>query len=397
MSLPGDPQPVDRISSDMSRLQKTQAAQRLSQFIIAQIYTENEMNTLGDWEVANPMAAVTRQFQTLEQRRTKEKARSDEIARAEQADAEEALPIENLQETAEQFSRKNPELQPRSLLLLRSRIHKGDSPEEILRKVREFYADPVLADDALDFLSQTAEKTLKETIRKSKEELNRLFDREIKAGRNMSLQAREFASQGLGTPNTLRDLYRDITGNPRDANALFEELSAKYPFEKMKSVIDFMLHSLGADLKAKGPSISRAELARLFTETRNMQAILGVFRFFKSRMRLIMSSFERQGLLFPGRITFDILAKLFMRLLQERYPSADKAMQILKQLGMSEELAAKIILLVQYRDAMRQVAPKLFRDERHRQDLLMACIEALEELDEQQEKEEEEEEKKKQK
>jgi hypothetical protein len=46
---------------------------------------------------------------------------------------------------------------------------------------------------------------------------------------------------------------------------------------------------------------------------------------------------------------------------------------------------------------MRQVAPRLFRDERHRQELLMCFMETLEDLEEELEEEEEKDKKKKKK
>ena len=161
----------------------------------------------------------------------------------------------------------------------------------------------------------------------------------------------------------------------------------------MKNIIDFILHSLGADMKSKGPSISRQELQRLFGEARNMQAILGVFRFFFSRMKLLKGQFSRSGLSLPGRINFESLAKLLMELLKERYPSSNKILQLAYTLGISEEVAAQIIIFTQYRDAMRHISPKLFKSERHRQELLLTLIETLsdleDELDEEDGKDEE--------
>jgi type III secretion protein W len=80
-----------------------------------------------------------------------------------------------------------------------------------------------------------------------------------------------------------------------------------------------------------------------------------------------------------------------MKAIQERYPSADKIMQLGTQLGLSEELLAQIIVFTQMRDAVRQVAPKLFKSDQHRQDVLNAFIDAIEELDERWEEEDEEE------
>jgi type III secretion protein W len=99
------------------------------------------------------------------------------------------------------------------------------------------------------------------------------------------------------------------------------------------------------------------------------------------------------------RLTFETLAKQFMKALQERYPSADKIIQLGIQLGLSEELLAQVIIYTQMRDATRQIAPKLYKADQHRQDLLNAFIDAIEDLDEQleeeDEKDEEEEEKEK--
>ena len=306
----------------------------------------------------------------------------------------EIVEVQKLEEVSDQFSRKNPELQTRSLLLLRSRISLRDSKDEILRKVLEMYPDHSLADDALDFLLQTTDGSLAQEVRLAKEELNAKYGREVKAGKNIAEQAREFSSQGLGTPTGLRNLYREVTGNPRDSNTLFNELTSKFNYDKMKTVIDFLLHSMGGDLKSRGPSIDRGELYRLLTETRKLQGILGIFRFFNSRMNLIMSAFERQGLQLPMRLTFEMLAKQFMKIIQERYPSADKILQLAAQLGISEELLAQIIIYTQMRDGIRQVAPKLFRNEQHRQDTLNAFIDAIEDLDEQLEEDEEEDEEK---
>lgn len=376
--------------------QKAASAQRMSRYAIAQEAAREEFQEWADYSAWNPLA-MARRFEALE-RRAREKMRADEAAKEEQADEDqEVAAIEKLQQISEDYQRKNPELHARTLQGLHVRISRKDSVEEIIRKLRDTFIDMSLADEALDFLIETADADMRYTLEKAKEELNRLYGREIRAGRNINAQARNFSTQGLGSPTALRDLYRNITGNPRDAHTLFQELTSNFPFEKMKTVIAFMLHSLGADVKSKGPSISRAELQKLMTETRNMQAILGVYRFFFSRMPMIGSSFDREGLQMPGRITFEILAKIFMRFIQERYPSVDKALLLSQQLGIADEVIAQLIIYLQFRDAMRQVAPRLFRDERQRQELLLCFMELLEELEEELEEDDDEKKKKKKK
>src|SRR5262249_53146174 len=150
-----------------------------------------------------------------------------------------------------------------------------------------------------------------------------------------------------GTPTTLRDLYRDITATPRDSSTLFEELANRYAFKELKKVIDYLLHSLGADMKSKGPSIPRAFLQRLLTETRSLQAILGVYRFFKGRMNLMENLFDKEGLDWPSQLTFESIARQFMALTAERYPNAAKVLQMAVKLGIEKWLIAKIIVFSQ--------------------------------------------------
>jgi len=343
-------------------------------------------------EAVNPFAARTRNEKTI---KSNAKDRVNKGLKAGDKSAR-LLPIERIREFADQFQRRNPELRATTLSMLREYIKPGDTKEDILRKVREFYPDVSLADEALEFLLATTEGELARTVQEAREDFNAEFNREIAAGRNINTQARQAAEKGLGTPTSLRDMYRDITGNPRESSQLFEELANRYAFKELKKVVDFLLHSLGADMKSMGPSIPRALLQRLFTETRSLQAILGVYRFFRGRMTLMTKLFENEGLELPNQITFESMAKQFMTLAAERYPSASKVLQLAAKLGIERLLIAKIIVISQLRDAIREVAiNQIYKSVQHRDELYMAIIEALEDLEDELEelasKEEEEE------
>ncbi len=368
------------------RAQQLAAQKAMVGMAVAQEESSEGFQSWIDEGAFNPVL-MARRFEALESKR-KRTTREEELEKMERK--KEIVEVERIEKVSEQFNRKNPELQVRSLLLLRSRITSSDTSGDILRKVLEMYPDYSLADDALDFLLETAtDDKLAEQVRRAKEELNTVHGREVKAGKNIAEQARAFSNQGLGTPTGLRNLYREVTGNPRDANTLFNELTGKFDYDKMKTVIDFLLHSMGSDLKSKGPSIDRGELHRLLSEARKLQSILGVFRFFQSRMNLVQGALARQGM--QTTLTFETLAKQFMKILQERYPSTDKILQLSAALGLSEEIVAQIIIFTQMRDGIRQIAPKLFKSDQHRQDLLAAFIDAIEELDERLEERNEEE------
>ena len=384
-----DPLITARVSmqADKSRVQANQHLNSASAYAIIQ---EAQADDFITWsESLNPVAVAVRRFDTLETRlrrqpkeATAEKTEPDEL---------EITVVDMLEQISEQFQQKNPELQSKNLQLLRARIKPDDSAEDILKKVTESYPDEYLADEALDFLQTTSTGQLAATIKQCKQQFNELHRKEIQAGKNISAYALDFAKQDLNSPTGLRGLYQDVTSNPRDPQTLFNELSTQYPYEKMNTVISFLLHSLGHDLKSKGPSISRGELHRLLSDTRSLQAILGVYRYFKSRMPLINSSFTRNDLAPSTRITFQLLAKLFVKFLMERYPSADKVLQLGVQMGLEDEMIAELIIFTQMRDAVRQVAPKLFRNDPHRQEVLKIFIETLEELEEKLDEESDEE------
>jgi type III secretion protein W len=348
--------------------------------------------------MANPLAAkFQKKAKSLKDRGKSEgDKKSEKGSKSSKAKAKEIKVhrIEKVSEEAQKFQNRNRELKAKMLMLLRLYVIEHHGKGDILKKVQEFYEDVALADEALDFLQETAEtEEIAEAVRKAKTELNEKYGREIAAGRNIGDIARKAADQGLGTPTSLRDLYRDITGNPRESTALFEEFSKKYAFKDLKKIIAFLLHSLGADLKSKGPSISSGLLHRLITETRSLQAILGVYLFFKNRMHLVQKLFEKDHLQMPESLTFEEIAKQFMGLAAERYISSSKVLQAAKKLGIDESLLAKIIVLSQLRDAIREVAlNQIYGTLQRRDELHMAILEALEELEEELEEEEEEEE-----
>ncbi|MEC7838934.1 MAG: HrpJ domain-containing protein [Chlamydiota bacterium] len=355
-----------------------EVAKDTRQELYAERLTSKEGFQISLQEIVNPF---------VKRVRTKQKTKKAHLRRIAKLlkkgeKAERVALLKQISRRSEDFERRNPELKSKILLLLREQIKPGDSPEEILKKVQDFYPDVSLADEALEFLLETTEGTLYKQIQNAKTELNDDYGREISAGRNIGELARE--AEGLGTPTTLRDLYREITGSPREATTLFDELSRRYPFKQLKKVFKFLFHSLGTDMKSKGPSIPRGQLHTLLNETRTLQAILGVYRFFAGRMKLLQRLFAKEGIKTPQRLDFELLSKQFMALCSERYPSSDKVLKQSKGLGINKWVIAQIIVFSQMRDAIRQVAMnQIFRSLQHRDELYDAIIEALEDLEDQ--------------
>lgn len=376
------------LTSQTLKAEMAEALENAEEMAASQIASVEEMSEACDQTAFNPLA-IARRFETIEKRFTKS---SKEETKPK--DEPEITRVESVEEISEEFFNKNPEFEANVLNALRAKLKDSDSVDDIIKKLQETYPDHYLADEALEFLIRTtdAKSQLGKNLVLARQKFNDIFRREVVAGRNMTQEARAFADQGIGSPSALRGLYKDITGNPKDPLELFDHLTEKYDYEKMTKVIKFLLHSLGADLKAKGPSISRPELQLLFNETRAMQAILGIYRFFQSRMNLIGKEFERNDLNLPGKLSFESLAKQFVKLISERYPSVDKIMRIGGALGLGDDLLAQIIVYTQFRDGLRQVSPRLFKSEKQRQDLLMTLLDALSDLEDELDEEDEEEE-----
>jgi type III secretion protein W len=336
----------------------------------------------------NP-AFLRQRFKTLQELKNEE---SQKPTVQQPTGQKKVLSAQAIDEAAVRYQQQNEELKAKTLLILRSSIITGDSPAEVLNKILRVYPDHALADEALEFLIETSDGPLEKTLRDAKEEFNRSFQREITAGRNIGAQSREFSKEGLGSPSWLRDFYRDLTGNPREPLKLFAELTQIFQYQKLKTAILFLLHALGADLKAKGSSIPRGELKRLIDEIRSLQGILGVFRFFQSRIQSMERQFDSFGLPYPETLTFEELAKIFIKMLAERFVNPEKILQFAKAMGIDEKIAAQIIVFTQYRDALKQISPTYYRNPQHKEDLLKALFGALEELEDALEEEEEKEE-----
>jgi type III secretion protein W len=368
------------LAQQLARMHARQQAQMLRAIQIASARSfKTELS-----EGFNPFSANQKiESKALQQRRT-------ELAAWQRAQAEQKVKDpEQAAAMAGQRERNNPEMSQRELLILRNWVLTGArTAEEILNEVLRYFHEPSIADEVLEYLLHTTSGTAALRIAQARELLRARYAREVAAGRNIGADSRTFATKGIGAAAELRALYLDVTGELPGHNALFEKLSTDYDFPQLKDVVEFLLRSLGSDLRAEGPSIARGKLYWLVTEVRLLQSVLGIYNFFLSREKLVERQFYNHGLAKPEALDFQALAKAFMKLVEDRYPSSVKLLRLARELAIEEELLAEIIVFSQFRDAVRGVSPRIYRSLKHRYDLLTAIVETLEELEEQLEEEE---------
>lgn len=107
------------------------------------------------------------------------------------------------------------------------------------------------------------------------------------------------------------------------------------------------------------------------------------------RMKLVKSMCQAEELPVPKELNFENLAKCFMTLTNERYPTADKVLQQGKRLGVEENLILQVVAYQQFRDGVSQVsAQRIFRSIQHRDELFASIIEALEGIEDRLDEEE---------
>lgn len=365
------------IPVNLASIEAKHAKQESRQILAKQVVTKERLDEALS-QTFNPLAVEKEQSRM--QRFLSLKERKKESSEQTGSKKVQEVGKKSDEDLAKNYERRNYELPYNRLLALLRTLRENATPDEILKNVSQEFSDATLADEALEYLMRSTEGPLQNAIREAKERLNAEKQREIKAGINIDPLAKKFNKSGLGeNPTELRELYRKITGSPHEVNELFSELAERYPYETLRTVLAFLFKALGYDLKSKGPSIQQAELLRLMTDCRNLQSILWVYLFFKARMKLIKKLYSQKKLKLSKSIHFEKLAKEFMKLVEERYPSVLKVIRQAENMGLVD--SEKLIILSQWRDAIRQLSPRIYKSLKHRQDLLLVIIEALEDLE----------------
>ncbi len=87
----------------------------------------------------------------------------------------------------------------------------------------------------------------------------------------------------------------------------------------------------------------------------------------------------------PAGQYFEVLSKTYMKLIDEKYLSPDKVLQVINSLKLNN-MKAKSIILTTMREATRHTSMELYGSNKKRQDILNAIMGALKKLEEQENK-----------
>ena len=373
--------PISSVTNDLVKTQQAETTQSSQRAAVVQESMQNSVTSFMDQFAVNTMQIIRRNSEPLEER-VRKKVRHENPDKG-GAEGEEQIPmeVEKTGEVSEYYENRNPEIKSKSLLSLKDSISKFDTAEDILQKILDNYPDPVMADTAFEYLLQVLPDELKEKIFNARSNFEKRFGRSLQAGKNIFEESLKFSKEGLAPPSELRQVYSELTGAPKSTLDLFQELLVKFTFEKMKEAISFWLHALGADLNSKGSSIERGELKKLIDETRTLQAILSVYKFFASKQRELILNLARKNAEATPEMNYQNLAKIFVNILQDPYPSPDKILSLKYNLNISSNLLSQEAVLNIMCSGIKNVSPRLYKNQKHQEEVLSCFLISLEAID----------------
>lgn len=247
--------------------------------------------------------------------------------------------------------------------------------------VSRYYPDEKLGAEAFDFLLETSANNpaLLETVKIAKAayiEYGQEITRAAKAAAqkyesNMGVKGKTLDPSHF---NDLKSLFREVAFGEYNIPTLFDKLSKIYSYKDLYAISKYIFHELGVENK-KTPEAPM--LQSLMRQTKNLQAILNVFRLFQG-WKSVDKRLEKIGAK-PAEYTFESLAKAFIGLAIDRSPNHDKILKIPESLNITAT-DGKIVIVNALRDAVRMVAPSIFISDR--QELRRIIVEVSEELEE---------------
>ena len=156
------------------RISPQSASQQILQKeVIQQTESAQDFMALAEEGAFSP-SMMMRRFRTLEEQKQAQNERASAKEETKKTDLVKA--VTPAEKTADNFQQKNDELNAKTLLILRARISPKDTPEEIIKKVKETYADAGLSDEALSFLEETTDF---QNVKDAKENFAKTYAREI--------------------------------------------------------------------------------------------------------------------------------------------------------------------------------------------------------------------------
>lgn len=332
----------------------------------------------------------------------KKSARPREVKEAK--GVERVLQTENLEKEldnqAKAFANKHPILKRDSLKNLFNevaRLGKDATEDDVIEIVRRTYPEghEAEAEHAFEFLVETTTGDLKGLVEKAKAKFDKNYNKEIKRSLELEKIATHVGAKVSGEVLDFYNMFTDLVARQPEPIAMYEEFKKRFPNpEDRKKIEEASYHEIGVALKTK--DIEPALLGALNKTAYMLHAARNLRTPFAKTEALMESQFEQYGISKPSNLNVESMTDGFVRMVGRRMNTATQMKALVESMvprGLGNDVrtrynfvAAEIIILQRYRDAVHQVALPVFNDASNnpansRDHIKFALIEALEDLE----------------
>lgn len=193
----------------------------------------------------------------------------------------------------------------------------------------------------------------------------------VRAGLNTTVIAVEYAEQGLGGVQRLRDFYRGTVLGFVDLETAYRQVIEAYGEDGFQRATGFLIKAAGAELMSQGPSIDRAELRSIIDHLYYLEVLGNMQRACMGLMKRMQTQFHE-----PAAGSGRALMARLMGLRMDPLVGSQGVLAMLNYLGITGA-AARIYLLRELRQLVWEIPLKACKDMQGRQKLLKGMQEAL--------------------
>ncbi|BDV01947.1 SepL/TyeA/HrpJ family type III secretion system gatekeeper [Thermodesulfomicrobium sp. WS] len=247
------------------------------------------------------------------------------------------------------------------------------SSRELMDSLREVFKEVSHQHLALELLEESSGENaeLQALAREAKAALEAQSGPSIRAGRNVSTAASEYASRGLGETGELRDFYRETVLRYEGATETFRAVAERFPGQSLPEAVAFLIRAVGNDLHARGPSIEPEELRAILNDLYHLESLANLHQSCEQLLQRTRRGFGIASTLDPRELLGE-----FLTLKDKQWISESDVLAVVKKTGI-EDPSARIYFLQGFLDFVRQAPLKLFPNSEGRLMLITKMQEAL--------------------
>ena len=280
-------------------------------------------------------------------------------------------------EQAQKYLEKVPDLDQQGALKKwvddLKQMPKSASPKELMQRAQERFKDPSHAFLALSlatdlFEYEDADSDLAANAKQARDLFYEQHSEAIDAGINISREVSDVKHAGLGSPQQLRDAYRDVVLDYESVGAAYERIIAQFPGKPLPQAISFLIASLSADIHASQRDSSRSvKLQGIVNDLYQVKQINTMYKSCEDLLRRCHNLYGSRSPAEQGQV--DRLLAFVIELKDAEWQGGKVIEKALEFTGLNGR-EANIYFLQGFKEIARLIPMKIFNDNNQRERML---------------------------